>query len=101
MTRVTKKNKSSYWRVTRHEKFENPSRLGVLNDRDPDPFICIVQSDRLISKYVMGAWLQFVYLNKRPFSSNILLLVFFSLEFFTLHPTHREADDVQMEQKGS
>ena len=87
MTRVTKKNKSSYWRVTRHEKFENPSRLGVLNDRDPDPHISIVQSDRLISNYLMGAWLQFVYVSKtkkkkKTFSGkHFVTRVFFSPEF--------------------
>ena len=45
----------------------------MLNDRDPDPYICIVQTDRLIFKYIIGAWLQFVYVSKRTFSSNILL----------------------------
>ena len=59
-----------------HEQFENSSRLGVLNDGDPYQHICIVQSDRHISKFVMGAWLQFVYVSKRTFSRNILLLEF-------------------------
>ena len=48
------KTKSYYWRSTCYEQFENSSRLDVLNDRDPDQHICIVQSDRLISKFVMG-----------------------------------------------
>ena len=70
----------------------------MLNDRDPDPHIRIVQSDRLISKYVMGAWLQFVYVSKRTFSSNILLPEFsFSFVCFILPSTNREADDVQTE----
>ena len=73
------------------------------NDRDPDPHIRIVLSESLISKYVMDAWLQLVYVYKRTFSSNILLPegFFFPLEFFILHSTDREADDVQMEQKES
>ena len=41
-----------------------------------DSHICIVQSDRFVSKYVMGAWLQFVYVSKRTFSSNMLILEF-------------------------
>ena len=53
------------------------------NDRDPEPHMCTVQSDRLIFKDAMSAWLQFVYVNKRTFSSNILLLeVFFSTGIF-------------------
>ena len=71
----------------------------MLNDRDTDPQV--VQSDRLVSKYVMGAWLQFVYVSERAFPSNILLLEYsFRLEFFILHSTNMEADDVQMERKG-
>ena len=74
----------------------------MLNDLDPDPHICIVQSDRLVSKCVMGAWLQFVYGSKRTFSSNLVLPEFpFPLEFFIRHSTNSEADDVQMERKGS
>ena len=60
----------------------------MLNDRGPNPHVCIVSSDRLISKYV-------------TFSSNILLLDLFSLEFFILHSSIRAIDDVQMEWKGS
>ena len=30
-------------------------RLGVLNDRDPDPHICIVQAISLIFKFVLVA----------------------------------------------
>ena len=48
----------------------------MLNDRFPGPHICIVQSDRLIFKHEMGAWLQFVYVSKSTFSSNIFLLEF-------------------------
>ena len=33
-----------------------------VNDPNPDSNICIVQSDCLVSNYVMGAWLQFVSL---------------------------------------
>ena len=43
-------------RLTCHELFEKSSSLGVPNNRDPDPHICIVKSDRLVSKYVMGAF---------------------------------------------
>ena len=75
----------------------------MLSDRDPDPHVCIEQSDRPVFKHVMGAWLQFVYFSKKAFSSNVLLLEFsFPLpEFFVLHSTSREADDEQMEPKGS
>ena len=52
------------------------SRLGVLIDRDQDPHICNVQYDCPVSQYVMGAWLQFVDVSKRTFSSSILLLEF-------------------------
>ena len=76
MTQVKKKKKKNQKRLTCHEHFENLSRLGVLNDGDPDPHIRIAQYDRLISKYVMGAWLQFVYVSERTFSGNILLLEF-------------------------
>ena len=55
-----KKKRSYYWRLTCHEQFENSSRLGVQNNRDPDSHVCIVQSDRFVSKYLMGAWLQCV-----------------------------------------
>ena len=48
----------------------------MLNDRDPELHICMVQSDSLISKYVMGAWLQCLYVSNRTFSRNILLLEF-------------------------
>ena len=73
----------------------------MLIDRDPAPHICIVQPDRLISNYLMGAWLQFVYVSKKTFSSNILLVeFFFPLDFLIFHSTNnREADDVQMERK--
>ena len=50
----------------------------------------------------MGAWLLFVYVSKRPFSSNILLLeLSFPLEFFILQSSESEVDNVQMERKGS
>ena len=58
----------------------------------------------------MGAWLQFVFVSKRTFSSNVLLLEFVSLlSLFPppppllqiLHPTNREANDVQTEWKRS
>ena len=74
VTQVKEKSKSYYWWLTCHEQFENSSRLGMLNDHDLNPHICIVQSDHLISTYLMGAWLQFAYMSKRMFSSNILLL---------------------------
>ena len=64
----------------------------MLNDRDRDQHICIVQSDRLIFKYVMSALLQFVYVSKRTSSSNILFLKF-------SYSANREADDVQVERK--
>ena len=68
----------------------------MLNNRDPGQHICIVLSDRLVSKYVMGAWLQFVYMSKKTFLSDIFLPDFsFPLELFILHSTDREADDVQ------
>ena len=75
----------------------------MLNDGDPDPhFQCAVQFDRQVSKYVMGAWLQFVYVSKKAFSNNILLLEFsIPLEFFIFYSTKGEADDVQTERKGS
>ena len=38
--------------------------------------LTLLQSDRLIFKYVMSAWLQFVYVSKRTFSSSLLLLEF-------------------------
>ena len=64
----------------------------MLNDCDPGLHICIVQSDRLIFKYAMGAWLQFVYMNKRTFSSNLLLLEFsFPSNFsFSILPTGKQ-----------
>ena len=50
----------------------------------------------------MDAWFQFVYVSKRPFSSNILLQHFsFPLQFFILHSTNKEADDAQVNRKGS
>ena len=49
------KIKSYYSRLTCPEQFENSSRFGMLRNRDPDPHIRIVQSDRGISKYVLGA----------------------------------------------
>ena len=84
--------KSYYGRLTCHEQFENSSRLGVLNDRDQDPYICIVQSDRLILKYVAGCWLKFVYVSKRTSSSNILLLDFSfpSISSFSVLPTEKQ-----------
>ena len=69
MTQVKKKIKKSK-AITFHEHFENLSRLGVLNEHDPDTHTRIVQTDRLDSRYVMGAWLQLVYVSKRTFSSN-------------------------------
>ena len=65
----------------------------MLNDGYPDLHFCIVQSDRLISKYVMGAWLQFVYVSKRTFSSNILSLEFSfpSNSSFPILPTGKQA----------
>ena len=64
------------------------------NGRDPEPHICIVQSDRLVSKYAVRACLQFVHTHKGTFSSNILLLQFsFHLDFVMLLSTKREADD--------
>ena len=64
------------------------------NGRDPEPHICIVQSDRLVSKYAVRACLQFVHTHKGTFSGNILLLQFsFLLEFVILHSTNKEADD--------
>ena len=65
-------------------QFQNSSRVRMLNDLDPNPHICMVQSDRLVSKYLMSTWLQFVYVSNRTFSSNILLLEF-SSEPLTLH----------------
>ena len=47
-----------------------------MNDSDPNAVICIVQSDRLVSQHVMDARLQFVYVSKRMFSHQILLLQF-------------------------
>ena len=75
----------------------------MLNNRDADSQICTVQSDRLVwYLYIMDAWLQFVYVSKGTFSSYILVLRFSSPhEFFMLHLTDREADNVQMERKGS
>ena len=62
----------------------------MLNNRDPGPHI-YVQSDRLVSRYVIGnAWLQFVYVSRRTFSSDIWLLHFSPPpppEFFILHST--------------
>ena len=96
------KKRSYCWLLTCHEQFKNSSRPSVLNAWDPDPHICIVQSDRLLSKFVTGDWLQLVYMSKRTSSSNIFLLEFsFPLKFFILQSTNREADDVQMEQRGS
>ena len=54
--------------------------------------ICIVQSDCLLSKHVMGACFQFVHVRKRTFSSTILSLDYFPLEFFIL-PKTKGADD--------
>ena len=46
-----KERKSYHFRLICHEQFEIPSgRLGVLTDRGPHPHICIVQSDRLVSR---------------------------------------------------
>ena len=93
---------SCYGRLTCHEHLENSSRLGLLNDHDPGSHIGVVQSDRLVSKSVTNAWLQFVYVSKRTFSSNILLQHFsFPLQFFILHSTNKEADDAQVNRKGS
>ena len=98
---------SYYWRLPCHEQFENSSRLGALNNRDPDPHICIVQSDSLFFlsfffKYVTEAWLKFVYVSKRTFSRKILLPRFsFPFDFIILQSTNMGADDVQAERKGS
>ena len=93
MTPVKDKNRNQ-------EQFENSSRFGVQNDRHPDPHI--VQSDRLVSKYGMGAWLQFVYVSKRTvYKQHSVLEICFPIQFSSLHSTNREADDVQMERKGS
>ena len=91
MTQV-KENKSKVMTITCHEQFENSSRLGVPKDRDPDPHICIMQSDRLVSKYVMSAGLQFVYISKRTFSSNSSLLEFSfpSNSSFSILPTGKQ-----------
>ena len=84
MTPVKDKNRNQ-------EQFENSSRFGVQNDRHPDPHI--VQSDRLVSKYGMGAWLKSVHVSKTTFSTNILLPDFpFPLEFVILHSTNKEVD---------
>ena len=81
---------SCYGRLTCHEHLENSSRLGLLNDHDPGSHIGVVQSDRLVSKSVTNAWLQFVYVSKLTFSSDILLQHFsFPFEIFILHSTNR------------
>ena len=50
----------------------------------------------------MGSWLKFVPVSEETFSSNILIQEFsFPAEFFILHSTNREADDVQTKRKGS
>ena len=57
----------------------------MLNNRDAGPYICTEQSGHLVSKSLMGAWLQFVYVSKRTFSSKISPReFFFCLEFFIL-----------------
>ena len=72
----------------------------MLNNRDPGPHICAVQSNHHVSKYAMGAWLQFVCVSKRKCRANFFLLEFsFPLDFFILHST--KADDVQIEWKES
>ena len=48
--RWKRKIKSYYRWLTCHEQFQKSSRIGVLNDRNLDPFICTVQSNRLVSK---------------------------------------------------
>ena len=45
--------------------------------------------------------MQFVYVSKGTFSSNIMFQFSFLLKFFMLQSTNREADDVQIERKGS
>ena len=73
MTEVKeKKNQELLLTIKCYEQLENSSRRDVMNDRDPDLHVCIMQSDHLIFNYVMGAWLQFVYVSKRTFSSNIV-----------------------------
>ena len=48
--------------------------------------------------YVLGDWFQFVHVNKRTFSSNILLLEHsFPFRLFIFLSSHR--DDGQMERK--
>ena len=48
----SQKNKN---KATCHELFESSDTLGMVNDHDPEPHTCIVQSDRLTYKYVIGA----------------------------------------------
>ena len=61
----------------------------MLNDRNPDHLYC-ANSDRLIS--AIREWLQFDYVSKRTFSSNILLLEFSSLSksSFSILPTGKQ-----------
>ena len=66
----------------------------MLNDRGPDPYVCTVQSDRLA--FILHGCLVAVYLREQEF-----LEFSFPLEFFILHSSNREADDVQIERKGS
>ena len=63
----------------------------MLNDHDLNSHIRIVQSDHLVSKYVIGARLRFVYAGTRMFSSNILLLEFsFSSKSLFTVPTGKQ-----------
>ena len=64
---------------------ENSSRLGVLNDRDQDPHICM-HNLTVLFQNVMGVWLRFAYMNKSTVSRNMLLLGLFPrpLDFSTL-----------------
>ena len=80
--------KSCYWRLTCHKQFDNSSRFGMLNDRDSEPHILVVQSDRPVSKYVMVVWLQFCLRErKKVFKEHLVTRAFFVLKLFTLHFT--------------
>ena len=50
----------------------------------------------------MGTWLQlFLHDQDHNFMKHFVQIVFFPLTFFILHSANMEADDVQMERKGS
>ena len=123
MTEVKEEIKSCYWRLTRHEQFENSSRLGLLNDHDADQHICMCSLNVFFLLFLpllpllllfcffvffsklmywmpgcsLSAWPQ-----KKKFSSSILFLKFyFTVEFLRIHSSIREADNVWMERKWS